>query len=151
MGVPLTLEGAKDEVVLKCQQHCRDTAGCEQFTMLFPSLCRLSGEGAVPLPAASATMSGPANSTCEEQDYIGHTFLKKASAVPAVASGGSFRTITVSLMVTLVFAGVAGAWGARRRLNGHYSHSRVPVFEQSVGGGSGARAALMRGSYLEAE
>jgi len=120
---PLYISGDKEEVVLKCQQQCKSTWGCEHFSVLFPNMCRLAGASSAPLPAASVAISGPAVSRCHEEGYVGSTFMKKVAAsptpperggeeeggfwlprVPAVLVAGDLRINTRMLCVVTMFA-----------------------------------------------
>merc|ERR1740121_1443103 len=132
MDTPVYIAGDKQEVVMKCQQRCKGTWGCEQFTVLFPNMCRLAGHDAAPLPAASATMSGPAVSRCQEQGYVGNTFMKKAAVLPEGVSGGGnagARTICAAALVVcgLVMALARGPLHRERGYRGSLPSDDSPL------------------------
>lgn len=117
---PFYINGERDDIVLKCQHQCKGTMGCEHFTLLFPNTCHLAGKSAVPLPAASATMSGPPESNCHEQGAIGHTFMKKSAVLPEHLTEGSTRgcfLAAIALVTSAVVAVAGTSW--RRHRQGH--------------------------------
>lgn len=120
---PFYINGERDDIVLKCQHQCKGTMGCAHFTLLFPNTCHLAGEDAVPIPAASATMSGPPDSNCHKQTVVGHTFMKKSAVLPEhLADVGSTRGKFVVAIALVSFAVVAAAIKSWRQYQqGHWA------------------------------
>jgi len=132
------MEGGRDELVFKCQQKCQDTEGCRHFTAMFPGLCRLAGEFAVPLPAEQA-ISGPPSNECDEPASdadFGHTLMRKFESGPRVSTP-SFLSRPAAVGPVALLSAVAAAlvWQRRRtRTNAAFVRPMLVDLEESIEG-----------------
>lgn len=112
MDLPKTFMGQRDEVVLKCQEQCHKTFGCEHFTVIFPNTCRFAGSGARAVQTALLSMSGPDVARCEDEGdayEMGHTFMRKFDKADDAAQETSAPAASSSWLVSLVGVAVVGA------------------------------------------
>lgn len=82
MDTPTVIMGARDDVVLKCQDKCHKTFGCKHFTVIFPNTCKFAGSGAHPTKSTIVAMSGPDVPRCDHPGDVfekSHTFMRKFS------------------------------------------------------------------------
>lgn len=126
-----------DELVFKCQQKCQDTEGCRHFTAMFPGLCRLAGEFAVPVPAEQA-ISGPPSNECDEPASdadFGHTLMRKFESGPWVSTP-SFLSRPAAVGPVALLSAVAAAlvWQRRTRTSAAFVRPMLVDLEESIEG-----------------
>lgn len=117
MSTSTYIAGDRDKVVFACQQKCKDTDGCAHFTVMFPGLCRLASNTAVPLPA-ERTISGPPTEECDDlssEAPLGHTFMRKFASRPELAPTRSLVHASVAIPAVLVGVAVAALLWQRKR------------------------------------